>query len=578
MGSIIDDVGEGLAGPRRHRRDVLRSMATDLVLERPLQDILDDAAAEAAETAGAQRSAIMFSDGGGEFSVLAATGDHALPARFTIASPTEALIDVAWGRTQLVWPSSESHEPVLPFIGTPGWDRVLVVGMRITGGGFGLVAVGGPVEGDWDPDAVERLDLAATLINAAVAGANLRSQFARLEELLRGAVTTSAGLAGLASPREVRDQVVEGIVEQMQLPGAALWLANSNGDDGAVMVASAGLPPEVRDALSALPSSDPVAETAAGLRRWLLPSESESAQAWPGHHLHLVPVPEPMPGALGIYSTQPLPAAADEVFATLAQALASAVEQTTHHRRMQTVVDALQKQLRPRLFELPPGMEAGLVYQSATAGVPIGGDFLDLFTTATGHIGLACGDVSGKGIEAATLSAMAVYSLRAFALQGATPRIVMAMMDSAVEAQTGDDRFATMIYGRISPREWTVELAVAGHPPPVLVGPTSVEVQDVPADVPVGMLGDAMYHQASFHLPADHSLVLYTDGVTEARSSTGEGPGLFGIERLVAALDGLRGRDAQGLADGVWEAVQEWTGGNTTDDCAVVVLRRCPAE
>ncbi len=146
----------------------------------------------------------------------------------------------------------------------------------------------------------------------------------------------------------------------------------------------------------------------------------------------------------------------------MAQALATAVEQTTLHRRARSVVEAPQRQLQPGVIELPEALEAGHVYQSATAGVPIGGDFIDLFTTADGHVGLACGDVSGKGIEA-TLSAMAVYSLRAFALQGASPRIVLSMMDAAVEAQTGDDRFATMIYGRLNPYAWTAEFAVVGH-------------------------------------------------------------------------------------------------------------------
>jgi serine phosphatase RsbU (regulator of sigma subunit) len=318
-----------------------------------------------------------------------------------------------------------------------------------------------------------------------------------------------------------------------------------------------------------------VAAAAEGQRRWHIPSGATSARAWEGYHLHLVPVPEPSRGALGVYSAEPLPAAAAEVFASLAQALASAVHRATLHGQAQSIIDALQRQLQPRTIQLAPGLETGYIYRSATAGVPIGGDFLDCFATATGHIGLACGDVSGKGIEAATLSAMAVYSLRAFALQGAMPRIVTAMMDAAVEAQTGDDRFLTMIYARIEAREWSVELTTAGHPPPIMVGPSGVSVVRVPADVPVGMLGNSVYRQEAFSLPEDHSLVLYTDGVTEARSGD-EQRTLLGVDRLVTIVDGLRDRDAQGVADGVWEAVQSWTGGVTTDDCAVVVVRRVP--
>lgn len=578
VGTLVDDLGEGLTGPRRHRRDVLRAMAGSLVADRGSPQLLDAAVSETADIAGAARAAIMFSDGSNEFTVVAAFGVESLPARFAVADTAEELIDVAWGRSRVVWSADRpaanaGAAAALPFVGTAGWERALVVGMRIGGGGFGLLAVGDPVEGEWDDGALERLDLASVLIGAAVEADQLRGQVARLEDLLRGAVTTSAGLAARSDPAAVRRHIVDGIVEHMQLAGAALWVRDDE-TGSAMLVASAGLPDHVRRAVAALPPNDAVAETASGGYRWRIPTEATAARAWEGRHLHVVPVPEPSPGALGIYADQPLPAPAHEIFATIAQALATAVEQTTLHRRARSVVEALQRQLRPGAIDLPTGLEAGHVYQSATTGVPIGGDFLDLFTTADGYVGLACGDVSGKGIEAATLSAMAVYSLRAFALQGASPRIVLSMMDAAVEAQTGDDRFATMIYARVDPTQWTAELSVAGHPPPILVTAHGAQVVDIRADVPVGMLGVSTYGQAGVEIPENASLVLYTDGVTEARCGSDEARTLFGLERLVVLLDGMRGHGAQAIADGVWKRVQEWSQGETSDDCAVIVLRR----
>ena len=580
LGTLIDDFGEGLGGPRRRRRDALRSMAGSLLEDRPIAERLHNAAAGAARTAGAQCAAVMFSDGSGEFRVAAEYGCTPMPPRFTVAETAEDLIDVAWGRTRLVWSAdrprhSAAAADALPFIGTPDWEHALVVGTRIRGGGFGLVAVGGPGEEGWDDGALERLDLAAVLIGAAVESDQLHTSFARIEELLRGAVTTSAGLAGLTEPAAVRRQIVEGIVEHMQLAGATLWLRDDE-TTGAVLVAAAGIPDHVRQAVASLPPTDAVSETASGGYRWRIPTEATAARAWEGRHFHVVPVPDPSPGALGIYADEPLPPAAHEIFATMAQALASAVEQTTLHRRARSVVEALQRQLQPGLIDLPADFEAGHIYRSATAGVPIGGDFLDVFTTADGHVGLACGDVSGKGIEAATLSAMAVYSLRAFALQGAGPRIVLSMMDGAVEAQTGDDRFATMIYGRVDPASWRADIAVAGHPPPILVTRDGARILDLPADVPVGMLGVSTYSQDTVDIPEDSSLVLYTDGVIEARAAD-ESRALFGLDRLLEALDGMRGQDAQAIADGVWRHVQEWSKGQTTDDCAVIVLRRRPA-
>ena len=580
VGTLVDDLGEGVNGPRRARRETLRLLASDLASDRPLDQLLEAAAEEVAATAGAGRAAVMLSDGSNEFNVVATCGDPSLPPRFSVTNSSEELVDVAWGRARLVWsPDATPTADVaagLPFAGSPGWERALVVGMRVRGGGFGLLAVADPVEGDWDDGALERLELAAVFISAAVETASLRGEYERLEEMLRGAVQTTAALAASTDPGEVRRTLVRGIVEDMRVPGAALWVADPAGSGDAVLAAAAGLPDDVRAALTRLPASDPVVEAVGGHRRWRVPTDALSASAWDQHQLLLVPVPEPTAGALGVYSVATLPAGADEVLATLTQALCASVQSTTQHRRTRSVVDALQRQLQPRLFELPAGMDAGFVYRSATAGVPIGGDFLDLFQTADGHVGIACGDVSGKGIEAATLAAMAVYSLRAFALQGATPRMVISMMDSAVEAQIGDDRFATMTYGRIDPVAWTIEMTVAGHPPALVVGPSGVSVPEVPSDVPVGMLGDSAYEQSVIELPPGHSLVLYTDGVIEARGGDEE-RALFGHERLVEALDGLRTCDAQGIADAVWARVQEWSDGDTTDDVAVVVVRRAGA-
>ncbi len=100
LGTLVDDLGEGLT--RRHRRDVLRAMAGNLVAERTLAEVLDSAVADTADTAGAGRAAIMFSDGSDQFTVVAARSDSTLPA-FAVAHAAEELIDVAWGRTRLVW-------------------------------------------------------------------------------------------------------------------------------------------------------------------------------------------------------------------------------------------------------------------------------------------------------------------------------------------------------------------------------------------------------------------------------------------------------------------------------------------
>nr|MDQ3610087.1 serine/threonine-protein phosphatase [Actinomycetota bacterium] len=266
------------------------------------------------------------------------------------------------------------------------------------------------------------------------------------------------------------------------------------------------------------------------------------------------------------------------VLATLARALSTAVRETTLHKRARTVVDSLQRQLLPRDVRLPGGIQVGTVYRSATAGVDVGGDFFDVFTADTGHVGVACGDVSGKGVEAASLTAMAVYSLRAYALPGAPPSTVLRLLNGAVSEQTPDDRFVTLAYARIDPATFRVQLALAGHPPPLVVDGDDVRVLDIPPDVPVGTLRHATFEQSELRLVAGQSLVLYTDGVTEARQAgSGAGdPRLLGVEGLVEVVRGLTGQGPQALADGVWAAVRTWTGDGTTDDCAIIVVRCAP--
>jgi phosphoserine phosphatase RsbU/P len=189
---------------------------------------------------------------------------------------------------------------------------------------------------------------------------------------------------------------------------------------------------------------------------------------------------------------------------------------------------------------------------------------------------VACGDVSGKGVEAASLTAMAVYSLRAFALQGTTPQMVLKMANGTVCRQTAVERFMTLAYARVDPVDWSAQLALAGHPPPLLVSRAGVRVLPIAPDVPVGLDDEATFDQVEFALQPGESLVLYTDGVTESRRAGGSPSDLLGVAGLVAVLERLRDGDAEAITRGVWAAVQEWTDGGTSDDTALVVLRRSP--
>lgn len=412
----------------------------------------------------------------------------------------------------------------------------------------------------------------AALKRLRAENARLLDELRQLEHLLRAAVDLSAALVQAEDPTSVRRELLRRLVEDMGMAGAVLWCPLHEGDPDLELIAAYGLPPEVEARIERLPlSSLPPRLASDRLSRQVAP---HGQQEWPGKRLCLIAVPKPSSGVLGLYHQEPLPALVDGVVATLTHALAASVHQTTLHRRARTVVDSLQRELVGGPVSVPAGVEIGMVYQSATQGVHVGGDFTDVFGTQHGYLGVACGDVSGKGVEAASLTAMAVYSLRAFALQGASPSDVLTLLNAAVCEQTPDERFMTLAYARVDTDRWRGQLALAGHPTPLLVGPDGVSCLDVAPEVPVGLLAETTYEEIDIALQPGQALVFYTDGVTEARRG-GEAPGrLFGTEGLVTVLDDLRGVDAEAIAEGVWSAVREWTNDRTTDDIAIVVLRR----
>lgn len=553
---------------------VLRGLSLELG-EPPDDDAFDGALTAALTVTAARRGVVLRSEDGGPFAVAAAAGDAAEAPQRPIADPDGALRRFALrGHAATLDEAGAAGDALRS--AAPGWERLLLCGLRVRGRAAAVVVVADPAGGAFEPAAAERLELVAALAAAGVDNRRLLDDLRRLADLLRAAVDTTSALVQATEPGALRRRLLLGLHRDVGVDAAALWIPAEDG--GLALADEVGLPAGVRAAVATLPPAS-VADRLArgrvsGVRgRGVV---AERSQAWPGRRVHLVRVPEPAPGVLGVYVPRPLPALVDEVLVTLAHTLAAAVHQTTLHRRAQTVVDSLQRQMRPGSVPLPADAERGHVYRSATAGVEVGGDFFDLFLTRSGHIGLVCGDVSGKGVEAASLTAMAVYSVRAYALQGTAPQQVVTMVNAAVSEQTTVERFMTLAYARIDQQTWTAEVTVAGHPPPIVVAPDRVTVHEVLPDVPLGVDPTATFHQHQLRLRPGDSLLLHTDGVTEARrGERGSGP-LLGTEGLLRALDPLRGLDAQALADAVWDAVEAWTGGGTTDDCAIVVLRRRP--
>jgi PAS domain S-box-containing protein len=232
------------------------------------------------------------------------------------------------------------------------------------------------------------------------------------------------------------------------------------------------------------------------------------------------------------------------------------------------IARTLQKSLLPRELPDVPGAEIAARYLAAGEGNEVGGDFYDCFATGAGDWALVIGDVCGKGAEAAALTALARYTLRAAAQHTRRPRAVLEQLNEALLRDRLDYRFCTVLYVSLTPRADRLSACVVagGHPLPVVVR-ASGEIATVgsPGSL-LGIVDVPELTEQSVELTAGDALVLYTDGVTEADRSAGP-------DRLTTLLEGCAGADAGAIAETVERDALAAHGGPARDDVAVVVVR-----
>ena len=247
--------------------------------------------------------------------------------------------------------------------------------------------------------------------------------------------------------------------------------------------------------------------------------------------------------------------------------------------RHRSISRTLQQGLSPPRVPEVEGVEVAVRFRALGEASQIGGDFYDLFQTGERRWALLIGDVSGKGVEAAAVAALARHTVRATAQHRDDPEHVLGMLNQAVGLQLSASRFCTAVYATIELGElWArMQIASAGHPLPMLLR-THGGAEEVGRRGPLlaGFEG-SRYEADPTHLAAGESLVLYTDGVIEAgvRESAAGGEGLDPA-RLSGLLGACVGLDAEGIAARIEHAVLEAEAGNPRDDAAILVLRLPP--
>ncbi len=256
------------------------------------------------------------------------------------------------------------------------------------------------------------------------------------------------------------------------------------------------------------------------------------------------------------------------LFEDLGRRAALALDSARLYAERDHVAHTLQQSLLPRELPRIPGVELAARYLAAGEGNEVGGDFYDCFATGSGDWGLVIGDVCGKGAEAAALTALARYTLRAAAQHARRPRAVLTELNEALLRDRLDYRFCTVVYALLTPREdrVSVSLVAAGHPLPlVLRANGDIDTVGSPGSL-LGIVDAPELTEAQVELMPGDALVLFTDGVTEADRSAGP-------ERLAQVLSGFVGADPSAIAEAVERDALAAHGGPARDDVAVVVVR-----
>ena len=283
-------------------------------------------------------------------------------------------------------------------------------------------------------------------------------------------------------------------------------------------------------------------------------------------------------GALELYTKEPFDLSAADLVAaqTLADVAAAylfnaqAREAARELARATTELAAtLQESLLPPELPVVPGVAVAARFVAGRGGTLVGGDFYDIFRLLDDQWGVVLGDVVGHGARAATLAALARYTVRTLAILEPSPRLVLAGLNDAVLARDEPERFLSCVYLTMgeTPAGTAMTLVRGGHPAP-LIRRADGTVEIVEPDG--GLLGcttDPGFVECRVLLAPGDLLLLYTDGVVEARR--GNDP--FGDNRLTALL-AESCADARGVVDAVVDAVLAHSGDGLADDVAVLAL------
>lgn len=252
---------------------------------------------------------------------------------------------------------------------------------------------------------------------------------------------------------------------------------------------------------------------------------------------------------------------------TLGSQAAVAIENARLYAEKERVAELLRDVLIPRERLEFPGLAVGHRYLPS---MDLSGDYYDLIPLGKHRCGLVIADVSGKGPDAAIQTVRAKHILKSYALAGYSPRKVLSLLNH----QVGQDqivRQVTVFYAEADLKTRRLRFGSAGHEPPIFWSPHQEKPRLLYAEgILIGAIPEATYEDCSIELPEGSWLILYTDGLTEARNPEGE---FFGLQRVLELLQTHTGNSPQRLVNRIYDEVRKFTNGKLSDDFSMMAVR-----
>jgi GAF domain-containing protein/ligand-binding sensor protein len=253
---------------------------------------------------------------------------------------------------------------------------------------------------------------------------------------------------------------------------------------------------------------------------------------------------------------------------TLANQAAVAIENARLYKEQYKIAQIIRRNLMPSTEMFFDNIDVGHVYIPSEI---LSGDYFEIIKLGSSRYGLVISDVSGKGTEAAIYNARAKYILRSYAMADYSPKDILSLLNNLMFEETAEDKFISLLYVDLDIEAKEMIISSAGHEPLIFWDNSEKEAKLIDdSNLLIGVFLNVNYTQELVDVENGDILVLYTDGITEARSRQGE---FFGVQRLKDIVKENFHLSAQALANKIYTVVQKFTRRQISDDFSLLVIK-----